>query len=814
MTLTDPNWQSWWEANREPFLEVVRQGLGPRPDAKWLAESRKQAADALRKALRSDVAAMRGSAALSLGQMGEATAMEPLVELAKKDKDVRVRQAAILAIGLLDAPRGEEVLAALAFAPLPQPERWMDKPNDRQAAFVAMGLMTRLSPETVRKIQTMGKAPSVSTTAFARSQPLKTHPLQPNPNVGPRPFTMTPLSAWSLTRPVDPADQPPPKYVTWTFARSGGTKEQLTEGSYIAALAMSTWAMSFQTDPAIAGLCRDALSKTNVPWIAGEAMLSLGRHGGAGSAGGLSHILLVTPTGEALTVNKMLTEQHQRFEALWRVRRSEAVRENFREAERTGKWSSGLGPGAYNRAMFEIWPWITWTQGRDQGPPKEWYTNRYLQLHFGGDNCDARTVVINGKKHVVYEFNWSGNGIHSTQENLSANIARVNLGVEPIVMANLRASSAIALGRIDTDESNAALWRVLREEVQRKTHKNDGAYGKADVVHFDNYDYSVLYKSQAIMSLGKLGDEKSVPILVSILQPPPPQPARGRVLTREQKDEHAGQLRSPLRAFAALALGLYSRPIHLPPGGRNYDDYVQGQEPVVATDRKNSDNIARLLAEIMANRNESEDLRAACAMALALGGRAENLAHFHTAAKSVDKSNELLIGYMTLARAMLGDKDRSLLEAVGPLLAAKNNRTDREGVVARRAAALGVGLTGLPEAVDVLSDSLHLGRYVTRESAFAATFCQDPTAVPAVADKLLAVLNNPKAKPEDRALMARCLGDLFAAERPSRLTRLSADSNYDMRIPRLSTYRAFANEFLFMFLLAPPADEWQILCPE
>ena len=410
---------------------------------------------------------------------------------------------------------------------------------------------------------------------------------------------------------------------------------------------------------------------------------------------------------------------------------------------------------------------------------------------------------------MVYEFS-------ALRDYGFGGVARINLGVEPIVQANLRASAAIALGRIDTAESNAALWRVLAEKVETKKHKDDGKYGKSDVVNFDNFDYSVIYKSMAIMSLGQLGDEKSVPILVSILKPPPPQAARGRVLTREQKDEYAAQLDSPLRGFAALALGLYARPSlpSLPPSPPLPDrrGYGYANKPEAKPDpveRKNADNISKLLAEILMNRHEPEDLRAACALALALMGRKENLSYLQLAEKTFDQSNELLFGYVMLGRGMLGDK--TIMDSARAFLNKKSNRTDRTGMLARRAVALGIGLTGSSQAVPVLADALDLGRHVTRESAFASTFCRDHAAV---AEKLLAGLNNPKAKPEDRALMARCLGDLFAAERPSRLTRLVAGTNYDMRIPRLSTYRAFANEFLFTVLLAPADNEWEILCPE
>jgi len=852
-----PQWPAWWEANRDLILEFVRQGHD-KPSAETLANSakfRKQAVDSLFKALRSDSPVIRGSAALSLGQMGEETAIASLIALAKNDKDVRVRQAAILAVGLLDVPRGEAFLAELAFAPMPSSQNgWRDKPTDRQAAFIAMGLMTRVSPHTAVKIQ--------KTTAF--------------------PLAMQPLSAWALTRPLDPLDPTAPKYRNWS-AGINGDKDFLARGSSLAISAISLWAMAWQDDPAVAKLCRDALGRTNMPWTAAEAIVTLGQRGGEAAIGGLTHILHATPTGQFLPAYKTLDLQHQRLAYLWQVRLSAFVRKDYSEVETTGRWTRAVPDGdafwtliAVDgvNAYFNTWnkeeraQWSYWElEPGSQLPPKgllggvvanekgsvtamnpkatvpyEWnnagiinYTrasyavfdlfegkpefragNRvyfpqqkhYLQLHYGGENCDAVTLDIgrtdrNGRplKTTMHDFSWYFGEWGS--------VARINLGVEPIMMANLRASAAIALGRINTPESNSALWRVLTEKVDKKVDNRVKRDGKSDVEVFDNYDYSLFYKSQAIMSLGQLGDEKSVPILVAILKPPPPTAPKGRAVTREQKEEHADQLRSPLRGFAALALGLYCRPILVPqvPERGGYGSSEQEAKPVLV-DRKNTDNISKLLAEIMADRREAEDLRAACALALALGGRTENLKYFYAAAKTVDKSNELLFGYMTLARGMLGDK--SILDAAGAFLAVKNNRTDRDGILARRAVALGIGMTGSSRAVEPLVDALSLGRYVTRESAFALSFCQGHGPA---AEKLLAGLNNAKASPQDRALLARCLGDLFAAECPSRMTRLSADSNYDMRIPRLATYRAFASEFLFTYLLAPPADEWETLMP-
>ncbi len=78
-------------------------------------------------------------------------------------------------------------------------------------------------------------------------------------------------------------------------------------------------------------------------------------------------------------------------------------------------------------------------------------------------------------------------------------MVEIIIGRERIYEGRLRASAGIALGRIPDARLNAA--RALREVLTRK-----------------NDDFNDLPKGMAIMSLGELGDVKSVPILVKILK--------------------------------------------------------------------------------------------------------------------------------------------------------------------------------------------------------------------------------------------------------------------------------------------------------
>ena len=755
-----PSWLVWWEANRDPYLEMIHQGLSAKPDPKVVAKHRHWPTNSLLAALKSDSLALRASAALALGQMGEEKAFEPLAELARKDKEVQVRQAAIVAIGLLDIPEGEKILTKIAFAPLPRfTNGFADAPNDRQAALIALGLMRRLAPETAVKIQKMFGQPLVMLRRSIEVPDEKDRERR-NKKTENFSFTMMPLTAWTLTRILDPAD---PAEIFHNNPYAGGIagdKEALADGSSLAASAVSCWALAWHEDPPSAGLFKEALVRTNVPWIACEAILSMGREGKPDPAisEALAEILCATPKAKSLSVFRMLETQNANLAELWRVCESKPVR------DKTAAGRSMYGD-AFRKA---IGGFVTTRIIEAPGAKHVWGkpVKNYLQLNFSGDRYDE----VRYRNYTIRDYHWMG--LRGRNEHGQDVMYHVNLGVEPFVMANLRASAAIALGRMDSSISQPVLRRVLAEKEEKKDEKD-----------FDCFDSSVLYKSMAIMFLGRSGDVEAVPALVELVRPTAP---RGVIVSRKR-------LRSPLRGFAALALGLYARPIPSPGGDQ---------------DRQGYDKICQLLAERVADAGEEQEFRAACALALGLSGRNENLGYLDSAEKTIGDRDDLLIGYVILARGMLGDK--TVLELAKAFLALKNNRTDRNGILGRRAAVLGVGLTGSPEAVAILNQCWHLGYHVARETALAMTFCQGFNA----AEYLTSMMKSaPKA--EMKALAARCLGELFTKERPSRLTaRLVNGSNYEMRIPRLTYYRALANEFLFTYLLAPSADEWETLCPQ
>jgi HEAT repeat protein len=330
------------------------------------------------------------------------------------------------------------------------------------------------------------------------------------------------------------------------------------------------------------------------------------------------------------------------------------------------------------------------------------------------------------------------------------------LGSERIYMSSLRASAAIALGQTDTPQSRQALRQALA---------------------LPDDDYSDLYKGFVIISLGQLGDTESMNALANVLNA---YQGAHVVASKEVRT-------SPLRGFAALALGLYARPIQTPQGSQDPPNYQEA---------------CKLLAARMADMHEEPKVRAAAAMALGLTGRTEMLQLLQPASLNVATNNEVIVGYTLLARGMLGDTN--ILPAAKEFLAVARDREDTAGILARRAAGLGVGVLGKTEGIPILVTSWDLSYYVSREVVLAFSLCRATS----VTEQLVKLLKE-SPSPLGQAFAAQCLGELYSDKRPSRLAALINGSNYTIRNNSLAPYRAIANEFLYQYLLPMFGNQWQ-----
>ena len=356
------------------------------------------------------------------------------------------------------------------------------------------------------------------------------------------------------------------------------------------------------------------------------------------------------------------------------------------------------------------------------------------------------------------EFNKNNpNRAATTQPKGKPNTRTIYVGYEEIYLARLRASAAIALGEHDDDISRAALRKCLED-------KPDG--------------FNHLYQELAMISLGKLHDAQGADMLLRGFNS---KPARNG---RPAKDDPAVSL----KGFAAIGLGLYCRPVPSPQG-TIYPPH--------------SDTICEALAKHLADADEDIEVRSACAVAIGLSGRTETLKYLVAASEKLRAGDDLLNGYVLLARGMLGD--HNIIEPAAKYLDTRTERADPAGIMGRRAAVLGLGLTGLPEAVPPLVKAWDLSYYVNREVPVALSLCKAYGQY----EPLVKLMKDKNAKPLERAFAARCLGELFIAERPQRLASVINGGNYMFKNMPMMPYQALANEFLYTYLMAMFGKEWK-----
>ncbi|MBN1553672.1 MAG: HEAT repeat domain-containing protein [Phycisphaerae bacterium] len=722
------DWTEWWEANRAPYLVGKRGGKDKKTINKAQGQYRKKTIDALLEALESDAWELRGSAAISLGRMKAGEAFEKLCALAKKDEKIKVRQSAILAIGLLDTPEGEEFLLSLDYE---------DKPSDRQAALIALGLMSKLNPDTIEGFQKKLKNGLGKPRRFIRRKRKDNTGIQGSLTVfrdvihkavGKPGLTGFGIHAWTLARRNDPVDDPnAPKTVDKIV------NGYLMEGSSLAASAIACRALSRHQDPDNTKLYQAILGMTNIPWIADETMLAMGRQREREFAKPLAEILLLTPKAKKLYVFQTLYAQEKRFQFLRKTRNTPLVREQISQYWENPKRfrQSKNAFILYQKAMNKVYGFYRYTQLHEDTSPKKYADCGWLNIY--------PTEIID---RVIW---------HNY------------IGVEPVCIANLRASAAIALGNIDDSISQNALQKIL-------TEKRD--------------DYSHFYESMAVMSLGKVGDQAT---LEKILQP-----------GKSRNSISIAKLRSPLRGFAALALGLYAR---------------RHKAMLDLPNQSGNEQYSPLLANVIMNPNESEQLRAACALGMGLTGQSENLTYLQAAGDDVSRNDSLLAGYLILSRGMLGDP--TILKPAKIFLDAafekerknkgrkvkKNKQKQWEEMVrldllGSRAAVLGLGLSGSHEALPILEKVLEQNDYLADEAILAFSLIGEYST----SEKLISLMTESDDM-NVRAKAARWLGALFTQPQTERLQRLIDGNNYRMCVPRMIPYRSLANNFLCEFLL-------------
>ncbi len=323
---------------------------------------------------------------------------------------------------------------------------------------------------------------------------------------------------------------------------------------------------------------------------------------------------------------------------------------------------------------------------------------------------------------------------------------KVTFGLSEIRMARLRATAALALGYYDDRRATQVLVNVLREKPTQ---------------------HNALPRGFAIMALAQQRKPEALPALIKVF-------------------EDNANPDSPIRGYAALALGLYARPIKTPQGTQNQPGY---------------DKLLKRLAQTLADPRQTPEVRSACAVGLGLAGHTASLEHLVAAGKQLKSGDHVIGGYVLLARGLLGD--RNLVEPVKNFLAATSRVRDSTGVLARRAAVLSLGLIESDEAVPALMATWEDDYHVNREALFALSLCDAQGVGRPVIDALVG-----KKDPGAEEFLIRLLGELLVTERPQRLSAFLAFSNYTVRNEARLPFNTMANEFLFKFLVPLFERQW------
>ncbi len=141
-------WWLWWEYNKIEFLRPNRPRLERADDSGTTITSRAALVRSVmfpvvRRALEDGDPQVRGAAALTLGRIGGADAVDPLLALLD-DANVQVRENAVLGLGATGARRAQDALLSLARdAKLPGSARSLGR-SLQPLALVALGIGRQL----------------------------------------------------------------------------------------------------------------------------------------------------------------------------------------------------------------------------------------------------------------------------------------------------------------------------------------------------------------------------------------------------------------------------------------------------------------------------------------------------------------------------------------------------------------------------------------------------------------------------------------------------------------------------------------------
>lgn len=552
-------------------------------------------------------------------------------------------------------------------------------------------------------------------------------------------------------------------------------KSEHSEGSYVPAMVL--WAIRMHKPKQMRNLMREALEESRSPHVASEAIMALGETGDERDEKLLWHLYQNKWAGPKAGVMVRRATGKQ-----WGMVYSGGGTGDNLTAKRLPqdvRLGAALALGSYNTK-----------QARD----------RLDDLIFTSEqiNTGQKYTYVRHKENSPYTGNDMGQHIfHSSHR------------IDPIYGRHAMFSLG-QIGHIDDLPLLAEMTRVWRREWSSKQHESLRTTRQSKFL-LQREDPEMWYPYKIMDRTFKMKEpEQVVP----------------------QNTNYKHRLH-PDRMAAALAMGLAMRKLWQE---QQADDEVMSSLPddehdfqrnnAINDRRRALNSAAKLLIKHMKATREPAEFRAAVALAMGLSG----IKAFAPTLRNVDSSKQgddaILVGYVSLALAMLEEHQAAIKSA--QLLLGKGRKSispsdkkrwrfkpksTTEQTLGHRAAAAGLGLVedDKGKALKILYGSFGKSESVSWQVVESLRRRGEYKIAPV----LIELLDIKELKSSDnptpinaRVAAAMSLGELYDQEQPSRLARLVLGDNYTFsRQGSLSQtdwvhhYRRYGNPFLYLVLM-------------
>lgn len=359
------------------------------------------------------------------------------------------------------------------------------------------------------------------------------------------------------------------------------------------------------------------------------------------------------------------------------------------------------------------------------------------------------------------------------------------------IPAEVRFSAAMTVTRYAGMLDERQLHKVLTRKILGTTdsglrdyYRGPALISFVDVAKPDDWQVfldALDGKTKVVGQRGSLRKRVKLKITDEQLRGEEPLPKDGSELTDQDRADMRITVRlltrpdDPIRGYAALAIGMHINRLNKPveAGAETRSRYYDRR--VKQATRK----LMNALSKTLNTKSESSRLRAAVVMGLAISEHPDAAEQIVRGLERIDPDDEMVMGYGSLALAMLGD-DRAVVLAHRYLsrLSQVNGESPADNarlgaVLGRRAMVLALGLVGNTESAVILRNLWGHGPWVSLEAAKVLSWLGDDT----LAVRLIqAIETEPDTSQAVLAVVG--LGELLDHSRPSRLGRLVAASHY------------------------------------